>query len=312
MAGDWFPIRTDLWDDPRVVRMAFLLKATRAAVVGACQRTWALANLYTTDGRLVGYTAETLDVAVELPGWSEAMAAVGWLLLESEAVIVPDFEKFNGQGAKRRAQQRERMRSVRNSCASDAHKKRTIGEGENRTEQEENRTAFDVGGAMRFEGKRREAEEILKRISHVVRCRHANDWSLVGKVALLVAVGEFSEDDLMQALEAVTGTGTEKGAAFGREAGTRRRLQDDGGVEYPSSARGCLNAELTLLTGMLSCEGEKAVERKTRGDEEPGGGRRPRCKSAYGARATRWPTRGRSLPQVGSVPQNVRQSEGEG
>jgi 2-keto-4-pentenoate hydratase/2-oxohepta-3-ene-1,7-dioic acid hydratase in catechol pathway len=39
------------------------------------------------------------------------------------------------------------------------------------------------------------------------------------------------------------GTGTEKGAVFGREAGTRRRLQDDECGECPSSARGCLNAE---------------------------------------------------------------------
>ena len=44
-------------------------------------------------------------------------------------------------------------------------------------------------------------------------------------------------------VEWAAGTGTEKGAAFGREAGTRRRLQDDGGVQHPSSARGCLNAE---------------------------------------------------------------------
>ena len=42
---------------------------------------------------------------------------------------------------------------------------------------------------------------------------------------------------------AVDGTGPEKGADFGREAGTRRRLEDYGGRVWPSSARGCLNAE---------------------------------------------------------------------
>jgi hypothetical protein len=39
------------------------------------------------------------------------------------------------------------------------------------------------------------------------------------------------------------GTGAEKGAVFGREAGTRGRLQDEEGEECPSSARGSLNAE---------------------------------------------------------------------
>ncbi|MCY2994382.1 MAG: hypothetical protein NTY19_41920 [Planctomycetota bacterium] len=41
----------------------------------------------------------------------------------------------------------------------------------------------------------------------------------------------------------VIGTGTGKGAGLVREAGTRRRLQDYGGREWPSSARVCLNAE---------------------------------------------------------------------
>jgi len=214
MAGDWFPIRTDLWDDPRVVRMASLLNVNRAAVVGACQRTWSLGNVYSTDGRLAGYTGESLDAAVGIPGWSETMAAVGWLLIEADAVVIPDFEKFNGQGAKRRAQQRERMRNVRSLCASDAHKKRTRGEGENRTEQEENKRASDLDGAMRFEGKRREVLQLLTRITGRVRCRHGNDWSLVGKVALLVAVGEFSQDDLEQALEAVTLKGKDNPAAY--------------------------------------------------------------------------------------------------
>jgi hypothetical protein len=39
------------------------------------------------------------------------------------------------------------------------------------------------------------------------------------------------------------GTGTEKGASFGRGAGTRGRMQDYGRRERPSSARACLNAE---------------------------------------------------------------------
>jgi len=48
---------------------------------------------------------------------------------------------------------------------------------------------------------------------------------------------------LLLGLEELRGTGPEKGADFGREAGTRRRLEDYGGRVWPSSARGCLNAE---------------------------------------------------------------------
>jgi len=208
--------------------MASLLNVNRAAVVGACQRTWSLGNVYSTDGRLGLYDAETLDAAVGIPGWSETMAAVGWLLIEADAVVIPDFEKFNGQGAKRRAQQRERMRNVRNLCASDAHKKRTRGEGENRTEQGQNRTASDLDGARVALSKEEGAEafctpstgydvdlssveppddkgaqvlELLGRITAVVPLRVSNDWPLLVKVAWLVADGELSENDLMESLE---------------------------------------------------------------------------------------------------------------
>ena len=67
-----------------------------------------------------------------------------------------------------------------------------------------------------------------------------------------------------------------------------------------------------MVTGMLSCEGQKVAESERRGAEGLVGGRRPRCMSTCGARTTRWPARGRRLPQAGSVPQNVGQSEGEG
>ena len=67
-----------------------------------------------------------------------------------------------------------------------------------------------------------------------------------------------------------------------------------------------------MVIGMLSCEGQKVAESERCGAKGPGGGRRPRCMSTCGARTTRWPPRGRRLPQAGSVPQNVGQSEGEG
>jgi hypothetical protein len=66
-----------------------------------------------------------------------------------------------------------------------------------------------------------------------------------------------------------------------------------------------------MVTGMLSCEGQKVAESEQYGAEGLIGVRRPRCMSTCGTRTTRWPTRGRRLPQAGSVPQNVGQSEGE-
>jgi len=50
MAGDWLPIRLDLWDDPRIVRINRILACGRAAAVGACVRLWAAVERYGMSG----------------------------------------------------------------------------------------------------------------------------------------------------------------------------------------------------------------------------------------------------------------------
>ena len=130
MASEWIKMRVDLWDDPRTVRLAAMLKLKRAAVCGALYRLWCLGDQYSADGRLVGYTAETIDESLGIAGLSEALSQVGWLSVEPDAVAIPEFHKHNGQSAKRRAQERDRMRAVRETFASDANEKRTRSEPE--------------------------------------------------------------------------------------------------------------------------------------------------------------------------------------
>jgi hypothetical protein len=124
MAGDWIKMRTDLWDDPRVVRIMSACDADRLRVIGALYRTWSLADQYTADGNLIGYTSEILDRFVEVDGWAAALEAVGWLSATPQGVVIPRFTKHNGRSAKRRAQENERKNSVRIMSACDADKKR--------------------------------------------------------------------------------------------------------------------------------------------------------------------------------------------
>ncbi len=145
MAGDWLPIRLDLWDDPRIVRLARALDCGRAAAVGACVRLWATADNYSADGSLNGYDVATIDALVGIDGFAMALASVGWLTIESDRVIVPDFEKWCSRGAKRRLSDNRRKADARKLSASRAEKKRTksgpqdCGQKsgpQNRTEQE--------------------------------------------------------------------------------------------------------------------------------------------------------------------------------
>ena len=120
MAGDWIKMRTDLYDDPRVIRLTselcpknVLHRSFRYDVLGRLLVTWSVANQHTIDGRLEGYTPEILDGAVEMVGWTEALKHVGWMVIEPQALVIPEFEKHNGESAKRRLTDRERKRAER-------------------------------------------------------------------------------------------------------------------------------------------------------------------------------------------------------
>ncbi|MDA1053796.1 MAG: hypothetical protein O3C40_25385 [Planctomycetota bacterium] len=205
MAGDWIKMRVDLWHDPRVVRIASALKADKATVCGALFRTWALADQYTEDGRLAGYTSEALDAEVGVKGWSHVLNEAEWLELEADAVIVPRFDEHNGQSAKRRVMERERKRRGRDgsqaapkASASDADKKRPREETERDRERENLDGAIDLSFEDEAEFKR-----IANRIAKVVPCGKPDNRSLVAKTALLVVRGKLSRDDVEQAIESV-------------------------------------------------------------------------------------------------------------
>jgi len=217
MAGDWIKMRVDLWDDPRVVRIVSALDADKATVCGALYRVWSLADQYTEDGRLVGYTPDALEQNAGVPGLCDAMQRAGWLVVKPDALVFPRFGEHNGQSAKRRAQERERKRRVRNSSASDADKKRTREEERERREEPEKEKTLtsDLDGAMRFsEEKRGEVLRWVDRIRRDVPCKVSNDWSLIAKAALLAVTGGFSEDDIEQCLESVRAKKPKKPASW--------------------------------------------------------------------------------------------------
>jgi hypothetical protein len=129
MAGDWIKMRSDLFTHPKVVRMASALKADTLRTVGGLMSAWCLFDAHSDDGKLDGYTPETLDDHLRWPGFANAMIAVHWLsFVEGESggsIVLPEFDTHNGQSAKRRAQDADRKKNIRKASASDADKMRT-------------------------------------------------------------------------------------------------------------------------------------------------------------------------------------------
>lgn len=136
MASNWIKMRSDLHSHPKVVRIVSALNADacphgvqlsseKFRVIGGLHAVWSLFDAHSEDGTLVGYTPETLDAVLGFAGLSHAMAAVDWLVITPQALVLPEFDTHNGQSAKRRAQEADRKRDVRNASASNADKKRT-------------------------------------------------------------------------------------------------------------------------------------------------------------------------------------------
>lgn len=136
MSAHWIKMRCDLHSHPKVVRIVSALNADvcpqgvqlsseKFRVVGGLHAVWSLFDTHSEDGELLGYTPETLDAVLGFPGLARAMVAVGWLEVTAQAIVLPEFDTHNGQSAKRRVQEADRKRSVRNASASNADKKRT-------------------------------------------------------------------------------------------------------------------------------------------------------------------------------------------
>lgn len=103
MAGDWIPVRTDIFDDPAVISIAGAVELDEYAVVGRLLRLWSWANRHLATGNAESVTVSWIDRYVGTAGFAAAMLNAGWLRTRSGGVEFPNFERWNSQSAKKRA-----------------------------------------------------------------------------------------------------------------------------------------------------------------------------------------------------------------
>lgn len=143
-------MRAELHTHPKIVRMASALKADRLRIVGGLHAVWCLFDTHSEDGHLTGYTSDALDELIGFSGFAKAMECIGWLRIEPDALLLPNFDEHNGQSAKRRAMDAQRKRndraqSVHEMSAPNADKKRTREE-----KRREDKTPQTPAGFARF------------------------------------------------------------------------------------------------------------------------------------------------------------------
>lgn len=110
MAGHWIEWEKGLVRKPEVMRIARSLKSTPQHAAACCMLVWEWAEDVTENGIIPGLTAADVSFAAGVRGIGEAMVAAGWLVETGDAVVVPNWDRHNGEPAKRRALNALRMR----------------------------------------------------------------------------------------------------------------------------------------------------------------------------------------------------------
>jgi hypothetical protein len=120
LAGEWIKVEIGLPEKPEVMRLARILNISRPQVVGEVFKFWVWADKNTVDGVVDGVEASDIDDVMSVPGFAQALSDVGWLTIDAQKrrVVIPNFERHNGESAKKRALKNERQSRWRANTAS--------------------------------------------------------------------------------------------------------------------------------------------------------------------------------------------------
>lgn len=149
MAGDWIPMRLDLYEDPAVTYMAEQISQREEVIVGYLHRVWAWASRQCHDGTVTNVTLMSLGRVTSLPDFPQLMAEAGWLEhgVDEDGVSFirfPNWERWMAQSAKKRIlaakrQSKKRHGEVTKTSRSKRDKSVTTGE-ERREDKKEDKT----------------------------------------------------------------------------------------------------------------------------------------------------------------------------
>ena len=118
----WIKLDSSTPDKPEVLRMARALSVTPNALLGALMRVWFWFDSQSDDGSVQGLELGDIDAIGQQTGLADAMLAVGWLAVdERKALVLPNFQRHNGETAKRRALTAKRVSTARSRNADVTH-----------------------------------------------------------------------------------------------------------------------------------------------------------------------------------------------
>jgi uncharacterized phage protein (TIGR02220 family) len=122
MAGEWIKVEKATPDKPEVLRMARELCIDRDAVFGKLMLIWMWFDANSVDGVVDGAVDADVDALVRMTGFASVMRSVGWLFDKPDedadptihstyipGLALPNFDRHNGETAKKRALRNDRQ-----------------------------------------------------------------------------------------------------------------------------------------------------------------------------------------------------------
>jgi hypothetical protein len=111
--AEWIPWTKGLPLKPEIAHLSRILGISRFEAACRCMAVWEWADENTVDGNARNALPALLDDVAGVTGFGNALLEVGWLLADDEGFIFPNWERWNTNSAKKRAQNRERQRRFR-------------------------------------------------------------------------------------------------------------------------------------------------------------------------------------------------------
>ncbi|EFM0018066.1 hypothetical protein DI17_003913 [Escherichia coli] len=103
MASSWIKVEVITPDKPEIFQIAEILSIDPDAVLGKLVRIWTWADQQTIDGNAGSVTKGVLDRLAFITGFADALLTVGWLAYDDGKLVLPNFERHNGESSKKRA-----------------------------------------------------------------------------------------------------------------------------------------------------------------------------------------------------------------
>ncbi|MEY4385237.1 MAG: hypothetical protein RLY20_520 [Verrucomicrobiota bacterium] len=109
----WIKVETHTPDKAEIRHIARLCHCTKAEAFLAFFRVFVWLDEQTEDGHVDFFTPADADEIAQLDGFGAALQEVRWITFSATGAVVANWERHNGQSAKRRCLDAERKRNVR-------------------------------------------------------------------------------------------------------------------------------------------------------------------------------------------------------